>query len=99
MIATASAPALAQWVACDGTNRFGYAQSIIPARPVTGVSRGWIRDMWRNNRSNCRTLGIGGWIIGVPLNAAYKISIADDSSDATVPTNHVVTNKPPGTKG
>lgn len=67
MILTASAPALAQWLPADGRYLSGYQQSIIPARLTTGVSRGWIRDYWRNNMAQCRTLGIGGWRIGLPL--------------------------------
>lgn len=98
MIATASAPALAQWLPADGRMIYGYQQQIVPARPATGTSRGWVRDYWYNCRAQCRTRGIGGWMVGLPLNAAYKVSIADDSSDATVPTNKVHKNPPAGTK-
>ena len=98
MILTASAPALPQWLPADGRYLSGYQQSIIPARPTAGVSRGWIRDFWRNNRAQCRTLGIGGWRIGLPLAATWSVSIADDSADATVPTKHVFQNPPPGQK-
>lgn len=98
MILTASAPALAQWLPADGRYLSGYQQAIIPARPGTGPSRGWIRDFWRNNQAQCRSLGIGGWRIGLPLVATWSVSIADDSSDATVPTKHVFKNPPPGQK-
>lgn len=95
MIASASAPALPQWLPADGRMISGYQQVV--SRPVTGVSRGWIRDYWRNNRANCRTLGIGGWLVGLPLAPTFSVSIADDSADATVPTYSVL--KPPaGTK-
>lgn len=97
MIATASAPALPQWLPADGRMIYGYQQTIIPARPGTGVSRGWIRDYWRNNQRYVRTLGIAGWLVGLPLAPGFSVSIADDSSDATVPT-YSVRSPPPGTK-
>ncbi|HEY2417388.1 MAG TPA: hypothetical protein VGH84_05670 [Steroidobacteraceae bacterium] len=97
MIATASAPALAQWMPADGHNVYGYANLPNPARPHAGVSNGTYRDYERNVSGWARTRGIGGWMVGLPLAAAYSVSLADDSGDATVPTNSV--QKPPaGTK-
>jgi hypothetical protein len=97
MILTASAPALAQWLPADGRYVYGYQQTIIPARPHTGVSQGWVRDYERNVSGWARTRGIGGWMMGLPLAPTFSVSVADDSGDATVPTNTV--QKPPaGTK-
>lgn len=97
MILTASAPALAQWVAADGKYHHGYVNSPNPARPHTGVSMGIRQDYDRNVGSWAGTRGIGGWMIRVPNAPTYSVSLADDSGDATVPT-YTVQKPPPGTK-
>jgi hypothetical protein len=97
MILTASAPALAQWLPADGRYIYGYQQQIVPARPHTGPSQGWVRDYWRNVHGFARTRGIGGFMIGLPVAATYSVSVADDSGDTTVPTN-TVQRPPAGTK-
>ena len=95
MMTTATAPALAQWVPADGRPIYGYAP--MTARPhANPPSMGTQRDLWRRTRGWCRTRGIGGWIICLPVKSAYSVSIADDSSDVVVPPNSVQ-NPPAGT--
>lgn len=97
MITTATAPALAQWVPADGRYYYGYANLPNPARPHSGVSTGTYRDYARRVMGFSRTRGIGGWMIGTPLMAAWSVSLADDSGDVSNP-NQSVWNPPAGTK-
>lgn len=87
---TAAAPATAQWVPCDG-KPFYVNDPKVSARPHSGISEGTRQDYlrrvgWWGRR---RGLGPSGWIICMPVKAAFSVSLADDSGDASTPPNSV----------
>ena len=85
-----------QWLPCDGAYISGYKLAGVAARPSSGVSTGTVRDYWRRVYGFARTRGIGGFMLGMPYDptSTWKVSIADDSSEADL-TNPPTVAKPP----
>ena len=88
-----------QWVAC---NR-GVYYVLDPKQPQRtpgvlseGNRQDYIRQVgWRGIR---RGLGPSGWIVQVPFNATYSVSLADDSTEtALTPPVPTVGSPPAGT--
>jgi hypothetical protein len=76
-----------QWHACDGSTFNSQAPPPFPARPATAPSTGTYRDYFRNVGYWSGGLGIGGWLVQLPNDPSgtWYISMADDSSEATIP--------------
>ena len=76
-----------QWVACDGKPY--YCLDPKQAQRTKGVlSEGNMQDYIRQVGWQGRRRGLGplGWIICVPVLAAYKVALADDSTEASLVT-------------
>ena len=90
-----------QWKACDGSPYYILDPTQSQRTPGVlseGNRQDYIRQVgWRGIR---RGLGPLGWIVCVPKNAAYKVTLADDSTETSLtPPVPTVANPPAGTSG
>ena len=98
---TQTPPGNPQWRACDGSYINCY-QTIRPpqtVRPHTGTSTGTYRDYARNVGS-LGARGMAGWQMRLPRDPSgtWFISVADDSSETTIPNAPTPAHPPAGVR-
>jgi hypothetical protein len=89
-----------QWVNADGKPYYvlDAKQTARPhaVLPSEGNRQDYIRKVgWRGRR---RGLGPLGWIVLMPVNAGWVVSLADDSVESNLASPPTVMNPPVGTK-
>jgi hypothetical protein len=97
---TQTPPGDPQWRACNGSYIYTYSTIKAPftPRPHTGTSTGTYNDYERNCGSWAGSRGIAGWMQRIPRDpsATWFISLADDSSETTIPAAPTPQKPPPG---
>ena len=84
---SSSAQANPQWVNCDGAPHFVLYDKQARRTPA-GISEGNRQDYIRRVGWQGRRRGLGplGWIILMPVAAGYKVTLADDGTEANLVT-------------
>jgi hypothetical protein len=91
-----------QWKACDGKPYYVLdpAQSFRTVTAADLPAKGWRNDYWRRMGRWGRRRGLGpvGWIVCMPVNAGWVVTLATDSTEVALTTPPTVMHPPAGTE-